>query len=70
MSGGGANQLSPRQALPRTINLAILNHANRWEGRGKRAARRRAAGRVIEGGGLGCHQLAIVYVHRRRGAQS
>lgn len=34
MSGGGAKQLSPRQALPRTINLAIPNHANREDGRG------------------------------------
>lgn len=66
MSEGGADQLSPCQALPKTINPTILHDANPprragrvyQEGPGATWVRR-----VIEGNWVGCDQFCIVYLH-------
>lgn len=65
MSEGGADQLSPCQALPKTINLTILYYANHGEGKGMQ---QQGAGTtwlrtVIEGNWVGCDQFGIVYLH-------
>lgn len=61
VSGGGAKQLSPRQALPRTIHPAIPNHE---AGRGVTAAtsERHEASKAIEGEGVGGEHFGIIFL--------